>query len=220
MGQLDNPKCKEIANKLAPELPLVQLNYFEYLVNCGRLNEARDILQKLKRLDITAVTRNYADAKLAFGEGRAEDAVGLLLKAIGIVPDNAQYVIELGRAYAETGEITKAVDSFRDALHFPMLASDAGITRFFLENTNELASWAFIDRANKLMTNGDFVTALKYRDKVIKMQPDYAEAYYVCAYARQAKGDTNGAADDYNKAFRLRPQLRSSGEGEKQGVKP
>lgn len=209
MGQLDEMKCREIAFKLAPELPLVQLNYFEYLVNSGRLTEARDVLQILKRLDINAATRDYADGKLAFGEGRAEDAVDLLRKAIAIDPIESSYRICLAKAYAEAGEVTNAVDSFREALRCPMTATDAEFTRFFLAHTNELASWGLVDRAGKLLRKGDSLSALKYCDKAIKLQPDYAEAYYFRAYARQAKGDTNGASDDYSNAIRLKPELRS-----------
>jgi Flp pilus assembly protein TadD len=207
-NQLADPKCWEIACKLAPDLPLVQVNYLDYLVDLGRLNEARGVLQTLKGLDITPATRDYADGKLALGEGRAEDAVELLLKAIAINPHNFAYHICLATAYAEADKATKAVDCLRDALRCPMTAASAEFARSFLADTNGLAAWGLVARAGKWMTKGDFVAALQYCDKAIKLRPEYAEAYYVRAYAKQAKGDTNGASEDYNNAIRINPGLR------------
>ncbi|MGA2554810.1 MAG: tetratricopeptide repeat protein [Verrucomicrobiota bacterium] len=211
VGQLANPKCPEIARKLAPELPIIQMNYFEHLVNFGRLNEARDVLQNLKRLDIiTAGAREYADGNLALGEGRAEYAVGLLLKAVAMNPYDSNWRITLARACVEAGDVTNAVDNFREALHSPIISSDAEFTQFALAHTNELARLGLFSRAGKLLKEGDWTSALKFYDKEIRLWPDDADAYYYRAYARQAKGDTNGASEDYNNAIRLKPELRSS----------
>jgi tetratricopeptide (TPR) repeat protein len=206
-GQLQRPGCAEIAHKLAPELPLVELNDFEYLIASGRLKEAQDVLQNLKRLDITAATRDYADGRLAFGEGRAEDAVDLLVKAIVMDPVQSSYRICLAEAYVEAGEMNKAVSSFQDALRCPMTVRDAQFTHMLLADTNVLAGWGMVDRANKILMKGDFLTAIKYCDKAIALRPDYADAYYSRAFARQREGDTNGAFDDYNRAIRLNPKL-------------
>jgi tetratricopeptide (TPR) repeat protein len=206
--QLQRPGCTEIARKLAPELALVELNAFEYLVNSGRLNDARDVLQTLKRLEIPAATRAYAAGKLAFGEGRAEDAVDMLLNAIDMDPVQSSYRVCLGEAYVEAGDVKKAVGSFEAALRCPMTARDAEFTRMMLSDTNVLAGWGLVDRANKILMIGDFVNAVKYCDKAIALMPDYADAYYVRSLARQRKGDTNGALDDYKTAIRLKPELR------------
>lgn len=42
---------------------------------------------------------------------------------------------------------------------------------------------------------------------MIKLNPNYADAYYNRGKARTALGDTTGAIADYNSALRLKPDL-------------
>src|SRR5207237_9056372 len=43
--------------------------------------------------------------------------------------------------------------------------------------------------------------------RAIKYKSDYAEAYANRGYARQAKGDLDGAVADYDRALELKPDL-------------
>ncbi|HEX3681179.1 MAG TPA: tetratricopeptide repeat protein [Bryobacteraceae bacterium] len=46
---------------------------------------------------------------------------------------------------------------------------------------------------------------LRFFSEAIRLQPDYAKAFYNRGLARYAKGDLDGAIKDYNEAIRLKP---------------
>jgi len=46
---------------------------------------------------------------------------------------------------------------------------------------------------------------IRFNSEAIRLQPDYASAYYNRGLARYHKGDLEGALADYNQALRLRP---------------
>jgi tetratricopeptide (TPR) repeat protein len=49
-------------------------------------------------------------------------------------------------------------------------------------------------------------------DMAIKLDPNYATAYYNRGNARRAAGDQDGAAADYREAARLNPHLKQATE--------
>ncbi|MGA2175354.1 MAG: tetratricopeptide repeat protein [Verrucomicrobiota bacterium] len=209
MGQLPDMKDSEIACKLAPNFALVQLNFFEHLVENGRLNEAQEVLPIIKRLDTNAATGDYVGAKLSLLQNRPEDAIDLLLKAIAINSHESTYYTSLAEAYVEAGKVTNALESYQNALRCPITAADMERVRSCIARSNELAavSWCYL--ARKMQSKGDLDGALNTYDKAIRQAPEYADAYMGRAYVKQAKGDTNGASIDYRRAIQLKPDLAS-----------
>jgi Tfp pilus assembly protein PilF len=210
MGQLSSLKCAEIAVKLDPNLPLVQLNLFEDLVAVGRLTEAQNVLAQIKRSETNAAVINYAEGCLALRENKPEVAIDLLLKAIAINPNEATYHEQIAKAYVEVGRVTEAIGSFKDALRCPITGTDAARIKSYVMQTNVLAAFGSCCLASKMQREGDLDGALRNYDKAIELQPDYADAYYYRASVKQAKGDGQGASDDYKQAIHLKPELGSA----------
>jgi tetratricopeptide (TPR) repeat protein len=63
-----------------------------------------------------------------------------------------------------------------------------------------------MDRGNSLYQAKDYKSSVKEYDKVIKIDPSYAEAYRRRAMSKRARGDKKGALKDFNKAIELAPQ--------------
>jgi tetratricopeptide (TPR) repeat protein len=207
MGQLPELKDSEIACKLAPNFALVQLNFFEHLVQNGRLSEAEKVLPIIKNLDVSAATGDYAEAKLALLRNRPENAIELLLKAIAENSHESTYYTSLAQAYVEVGEVTNALESYQNALRCPMTAADMGKVQSCLTRSNELGAVCWIYRARKMLDKGDLDGAMTSYNKAIDLAPKYADAYIGRAYVKQAKGDTNGAFTDYHRSLQLKPDL-------------
>lgn len=210
LGQLPGLQYSEIASKLAPDVALVQLNLFEKLTAEGRLKEARELLPRLKRLDINEATGDYAEARLALIEGNLESAVELLLKAIAIDPNEGTYHTRLANAYAQEGRLPAARESLQNALRCPMTTAESELPRRLVATTNELAIWGYFGRSVGLQNKGDLDGALKSYDEIIKLNPNLGEAYNNRGMVKQIKGDSKGAKEDFRKAIALNPKLSRS----------
>jgi tetratricopeptide (TPR) repeat protein len=210
VDQIPSLKYSEIASKLAPDVALVQLNLLEKLTAEGRLKEARELLPRLKRLDINEATGDYVEARLALIEGNTESAIELLLKAIAIDPNEGNYHTRLANAYAQEGKLSAARESLQNALRCPMTTAEAELPRKLIANTNELAIWGYFGRAIGLQNKGDLDGAMKCYDEIILLNPARADAYNNRGVIKQMKGDSKGAQEDFSKANALNPKMPPS----------
>jgi tetratricopeptide (TPR) repeat protein len=209
MGQLGGLKNAEMAAKLASDIPLVQINLFDAIVASGDLKEGRKVMDKIKRSEFDEPTLQYMDGSLALLDGRTDEAITFLNKAIARDPNEASYYDRLARAYVEAGRPTEALDSLQHALRCFIMSADAQRIRSLILQSNALTAFSWCCLASKMQGTHDFDGALTNYDRAIKLLPDYAEAYAGRAYARQAKGDTEGASADYRHAISLKPDLAS-----------
>jgi tetratricopeptide (TPR) repeat protein len=206
VSQFPDIKRSEIACKLAPDLPLVQLNLFEKLIRSGRLGEARQVLPVIKRLDKNVATGDYVEAGLALLAGKPESAINLLLKAIAANPQASAYHVLLANAYAQENRVTDAREALQNALRCPLTTQEADGLQKYLSNTNDMAAWVFNCRGFGMYIRGDFTGALRNYDQAVELKPDCAEAYAGRGNTRLAKGDLDGALADYRMAIQLRPE--------------
>ena len=205
MSEFPESKRKGIACKLAPDCVLVQLNFFLKLIQDGRMNEAREIVPKLKRLDAITATGDYAEAVLALEDGKPKAAITVLLKAIAVNPHEADFHVRLADAYARKGSLNDARESLRDALRCPLKPRGREEPQRLIDNTNDLAAWGLCGRGMAMNNKGDWNGALKSFDRAIELRSDYVDAYYGRALAKQSKGDLNCALADYDKIIALSP---------------
>lgn len=200
LSQLPTMKPSEIACKLAPELPLVQLNLFEKVASEGRLDEARRLLPAIKRLYTNTPTEDYVESAVALLEGHTERAISLLRKATSLNSSEANYHLRLAYAYAQEGRLDEARESCRSALSCPLTALESAAPRKYISDTNALAAWGCYGRGLVAQNRGDLAGALRSYDEAISFNPGYAEAYAARATVREATGDKIGAAQDLSRA--------------------
>jgi tetratricopeptide (TPR) repeat protein len=209
MSQLPGMEASEIACKLAPDLALVQLNHFEKLILYDRMSDARELLPVIKHLNISPASECYEEGSLALSECKPDIAIKLLLKAIEINPHEATYHHRLALAYAEEGNVTNMVASLEKALQCPVTASEADDIRKCINNANIVAADFCYRYGYQMQIGGNLNEALRGYEKAISLKPPFAEAYFARGTVRQLKGNAAGAAEDYNRAVQLNPELRS-----------
>jgi Tfp pilus assembly protein PilF len=125
VSELPDMKFSVIACKLAPNLPIVQLNLFEKLLQENRRDEARGVLSAIKQLHADSDTIKYAEADLALHGGKTENAIGLLRQSIATRPNQGTYHNLLAEAYVQEGKLAEAREAFRDALRCPLTTEEA-----------------------------------------------------------------------------------------------
>lgn len=67
-----------------------------------------------------------------------------------------------------------------------------------------------LDFGKKQVYEGNYSKAIKYYDKALKINPNFAEAYYHRANAKYDLKDYEGSMADCRKALNLNPELKSA----------
>lgn len=155
----------------------------------GRFAEASAIYREILRAQ-----PNHADALhllglVAYHEGRLEEAVEWIMRAIGVAP-SAMFYGNLGNALGGLGRHAAALECYRQAI---ALQSD------YVHAHNNLG--------NTLRVLGRYDEAVQSFRRVIELQPDYAQAYNNIANALVDLGDLEGAIAHYRKTIELQPDL-------------
>ncbi|PWU08964.1 MAG: hypothetical protein C5B50_28620 [Verrucomicrobia bacterium] len=199
----------QIACKLAPDLPMVQLGLLNELLQIGHLNEARATFRAFKQLCATK-QRGRMASSLALLEARTADAVILLKEELtGEANEGAVHLL-LAEAYAQQGNLDNARKACQETLDGLLSEDQVQVARYYITNTTALKLWGLWTRAFGMLTRGEWDEALKSYEKVLELNPGSAPAYYGRAIARQAKGELDGALADYREAIRRQPDLRTS----------
>ncbi len=81
----------------------------------------------------------------------------------------------------------------------------ASIERVWLQSDSDTAN-LLMQRAMVSMQAGNYPLALSLFDKLVALEPDWAEARNQRATARFLAGDTDGAMADINKVIKLEPR--------------
>ncbi|WP_240766770.1 tetratricopeptide repeat protein [Paraburkholderia flava] len=157
--------------------------------HAGRFAEAAAIYREILRAQ-----PNHADALhllglVAYHEGRLEEAVEWIMRAIGVSP-NAMFYGNLGNALGGLDRHAAAAECYRQAL---ALKPD------YVHAHNNLG--------NTLRAQGQYDAAVQSFRRVIELQPDYAQAYNNLANALVDLGDLDGAIAYYRKTIELQPDF-------------
>jgi tetratricopeptide (TPR) repeat protein len=106
----------QVACKLAPELSVVQANLLQALIDNGQWSRARERLPLLLRADGNSWISDTFKADFALHEGRPDDAITLLQKAIKANPDSGEAYGQLGNVFVTRGDLTRARESYENVL--------------------------------------------------------------------------------------------------------
>ncbi len=132
----------------------------------GRKSDARHALQTALELDAWSDVAYALLAKILYDEKRLLHAEEVLRKAIALSPNNGEYYNDLGITLREMG---RGIES--EAMHLKAASMEPKNARF-------RSSLGTI-----LKRNGKKPAAMDAQRKAIQLQPDYASAYRLLAYA-------------------------------------
>jgi tetratricopeptide (TPR) repeat protein/SAM-dependent methyltransferase len=172
----------------APAVPL-GLREAAAAHNAGRLAEAESLYRR-----VLAQNPNHPDALHLCGmaglqQGKGEDALDLVSRAIAAAPRNAAYHATLGRGLATLGRSREAVAAFDTALRIS--PGDAAVLN---------------DRGTALRATGDTSAAIQSYRRAIAAAPGYATAHNNLGIALNDAGDSAGAIAALRRAASLDPK--------------
>ncbi len=191
--------------------------YQKYLNDApsGRYAQAaRDRAQALGK-DTNSVVRIKSEAELASIK-QAEDAYSqavslqsqknydaalpLYQKAIGLQPQDADYVYGLGTLYQVMNNMDLAVDQYQKAI---ALAPNNKEFKAALDTAIGASVDPIIDQAVQKQTKGDVVGAIALYRQALAKAPNTARAHSDLGTALQQTDDFQGARSEYAKGYEL-----------------
>jgi len=192
------------------------------LINQGKLPEAEAIYRDL----IAAGTRNHITygnlAAICGMQGRFDELIELLKKALKIKPNYPDAHLNLGNALQAQGDLDGAIASYNTALqlkpNYPGAHNNLGVA---LKEQGDLdAAIASYNTTLQLKPNfpeahynlgvalkeqGDLDAAIASYNTALQLKPNYPDAHLNLGNAFQAQGDLNAAIASYNTALQLKP---------------
>jgi tetratricopeptide (TPR) repeat protein len=143
--------------------------------------------------DQPAMASLYVErGELYYNDGDYRRAIDDYTKAAELRPFDASIYSRLGHTYQVMGDNQRALDNFTKAIEY---------------QANE---WAYLDRGDVYLDQGDLDNAINDFSDAIRLQFDFARAYYRRGYAYRLKRENDKAMADYEKFLELEtdPDLR------------
>ena len=158
------------------------------LINQGKLQDAEALYRDL----IAAGTKNhivYGNLAAICGmQGRFDELIELLKKALQLKPNYPDAHNNLGTALQEQGDLDAAIASYNTALqlkpNYPEAHYNLGIA---------------------LKEQGDLTAAIASYNTALQLKPNYPEAHNNLGNALKEQGDLTAAIASYNTALQLKP---------------
>ncbi len=126
-------------------------------------------------------------------EGKFDEALHSLSRAVGLKPDDALSYFSLAIVYHNMNELVSAYDNYSKAIEFNPKMTDAYFNRaqtiLHTENSGEI----------KLNM------ALKDLQKAVELDPKFVDALYYSAVIQKKLGDYKGALENLDKVLLIDP---------------
>jgi tetratricopeptide (TPR) repeat protein len=172
-----------------PKDPKVKRNYIQLLILKNQLDEASklndQILQKSPR-DIDALVYK---AQIQIRQNNSGGAVETLQKALQNSSDNAVAHYQLGVAFSQQHDLTRAESEWREAVRLKPDLIDAQRSLGTLE-----------------IGRGDITATLQTADQIIALRPDLPEGFLIKGLADMMRQDFAEAQQDAENAAQRAPQ--------------
>ena len=158
------------------------------LINQGKLQEAEAIYREL----ISAGSHDHVVygnfAALCTMQGRFDEVIKLLYKALQLQPDYPEAHNNLGIALQEQGNLDAAISSYNTALQLRPDYPDA-----------------YYNLGNSLNKKGDLNAAIASYNAALKINPEHSRAHNNLGTTFKEKGNLDAAISSYNTALQLNP---------------
>jgi tetratricopeptide (TPR) repeat protein len=194
-----------------------------------RSAEAYKCLLKLTPDDVRLeAKRLFCEARVAIDEGKSQDAVAGLIKAISLDPRAGHLYNALGAAYEKSNQNDKALEAFKRAAElapqwsFPRLhigiqyyarrkASEAEAEfreAIRLEPRDPISRWWLVKLDRE---RGRYPEAEKTALDLIRVAPDFASAHAELGLTYEAAHEYTKAADELETYLRMAPRSPDAG---------
>jgi len=183
-ARAEEMKALELNPNLAP--PYVTLARMDAMQ--GQIALARQQVQKAIAIDPhSAEAYGAALAEIDQADGRTQDAIAAVQKAIDLAPNDSRWPVRLGVIYFSSGKLEEAAAEWQKAVE--------------IDPQN---SAAFFDLGLARTRLGQFDEARKDLEKVLSIQPD-PDAYTQLGELFELEGNYSQAVAVNQKAIALRP---------------
>lgn len=125
-------------------------------------------------------------------EGKFDEALHSLSRAIGLKPDDALAYFSLAIVYHNMEELKAAYDNYSKAIELKPEMTDA-----------------YFNRAQVILAEKDdnkLLQALEDLQKAIELDPKFVDALYYAAVVQKKLKDYNGALENLDKVIAIDPQ--------------
>jgi len=165
---------------------------------------------------------HFGQATSLLAQGRVEEAVAGLRRALMLRPSYAEAHLTLGQALWQQGKLAAAATSLETGLSLmPDLAEahsnlgllygalgkhDAAIESFrrALAIKPDFA-WAYCNLGNVQAARGDLQAAIESYRQALAVEPDHVETWVNLGNTLNAQGDVDAAVECYRKAISIKP---------------
>jgi len=193
----------------------------EYYIKLGRLDEARDIDTAIVEQGNPSAETFRRMATIAEKQGRQDERIADLEKAYAIDKGNEDVIIDLGKAYAQSGNTSKMMELYRTAsrsarrkeILVPVI-QDALERRDFKEAEPLLKRYVglypndknAVAQLGQLMGNlGDPSSQIAYYQKASRLSPNDPILLYNLAVAYDKAGNAKEALAAYKAMLKIKP---------------
>ncbi|MDD2467327.1 MAG: tetratricopeptide repeat protein, partial [Desulfobulbus sp.] len=187
----------------------------------NRLSDAEDSYRRILDAHPENPRALHALGAVSYRQGKREQAIMLILRALERKPDFADAHNNLGNIYKDEGDLDKAAECYQTALTInekhPLALHNLGIiylNRRKPEKALELFSSAlaiapdyaeaYVHQGNALADLGQFDRAANSYEKAIELRPDYAIAHFNYGNALKKQGCMSDAVLCYRNALKIR----------------
>lgn len=172
-----------------PDDAAVSKVYAQLLLSSDRMAEAEQLIQQVQQKNPRDMELQILRAQILLSRDKAPEAVALLQSAAKAEPNSSVVHFQLGRAFAATGNNSRAEGEWREALRLSpnYLAAQEAV----LSIATQKADWAQVETLAQEM---------------IKNNPAGANGYLHRASAKVGRGDLAGAEADIRSAMERAPQ--------------
>ena len=154
----------------------------------GNYAVAEQLYRQIIQVDQRHANAHHLLGVVAYQTGRAEQAVQLITRALGLQPSTDLYHFNLGAALAALGRLDEAIMHYEQALrldpNFPEVHNNFG---------------------NALYRQGKLHEAMMHLHEALRQRPDYPEAINNLGIVLDRQGRTQDAMLCYQQALRLKP---------------
>jgi tetratricopeptide (TPR) repeat protein len=194
------------------------------LVDVGDFDHARSDLTHALKLDGSDAELYALRADVFVQMDKLDQAERDLVQARELAPDEPDYALQLARLLMIQGHSEQAAGVIDDAINTDETALEALLLRshiHLVSGRNEQAradairasnnfpdeAFAFVQLAQVQLTSGKSNLALKAAERAVELDPSLSDSYMVRGLARQTRGETDGAKEDFDRAHQAPAEL-------------